>query len=116
MKIKTLLIGAAFAALSLSGHATEKKKIPEDKRLHAGASFFIGVAAAHQWPNEPLKAFGVAMLPGLAKEVLDSRGGTGFSGKDIAANAIGAALGVATGNWIVSRNNGTTVVAYRTEF
>lgn len=111
MKLKTILIGAAFAALSLSGRA----EVPRDKKMHAGVSFVLGMAAAHQFPDRPVLAWGVAMTPGLLKELSD-KSGTGFSGKDIAANAIGAALGVATTNWLISRSNGTTVVAYRTEF
>lgn len=111
MKIKHI-IGAALAALSLSVQATE---IPKDKKMHAGVSFLLGMAAAHQFPDRPVLAWGIAMVPGLLKEVSD-KGGTGFDTKDLAANAIGAALGVATTNWLISRSNGTTVVAYRTEF
>jgi hypothetical protein len=110
MKIIRLLTLAALAAFFTPAHSIES-----DKKMHLGVSFALGFALANQWPNEPLRAWGVAMVPGLLKEVSD-RGSTGFDGKDLAANAIGAALGVATGRWLVMRSNGTTVVAYRTEF
>lgn len=86
-----------------------------DKKLHFGVSFVLGVATANQWPNEPLKAWGVAMVPGVLKEVSD-RSTTGFSGKDLVVDAIGAALGVATGRFMVSRREGKTVVSYYQEF
>jgi hypothetical protein len=84
----------------------------DDKPMHLGVSFVLGFAAANQWPNEPLKAWSMAMIPGALKEATDKKA----SGKDMAANAIGAALGVYTGKWMVTRNNGTTKVAYRQEF
>jgi hypothetical protein len=110
MRPLRLLTLAALAAFFTPAHSLES-----DKKMHAGVSFALGFAMANQWPNEPLKAWGVAMVPGLLKEVSD-RKGTGFDPKDLAANAIGAALGVATGRWLVLRQNGTTVVAYQTEF
>jgi hypothetical protein len=63
-----------------------------DKRLHLGVSAAIGIATRSQWPDEPGKAWLVAMVPGLAKELLDI-GSTGFSVKDMVANGIGAYLG-----------------------
>jgi hypothetical protein len=110
VKTIRLLTLAALAAFFTSAHSIEK-----DKQMHAGVSFFLGMAAAHQLPDRPVLAWGIAMVPGLIKEVSD-RKGTGFDGKDLLANGIGAALGVATTHWILSRSNGTTVVAYRTEF
>ena len=88
-----------------------------DKVQHFGVSFVVGFAAGNQWPNNKPLAVGVAMLPGLAKELSDSqKGGTGFSGGDMAANLLGAVTGVYTANWLVSRSGGNTVVAYRTAF
>ena len=91
--------------------------VEQDKRMHAGVSFVAGVASANVWPTEPVKAFGAAMVPGIAKELLDARkGGSGFDTKDLMADAIGAALGVAGTSWLIARTNKTTVIAYRTEF
>ena len=112
MKILRLLTVAALAAFFSSAHALES-----DKKQHAGVSFFLGFAMANQFPNEPLKAWGLAMVPGLLKELADSqKGGTGFSGSDLAANAVGAALGVTTGRWLLMRKDGATVIAYRSEW
>ena len=104
-----VLILAALAAFFTSAHSIES-----DKKVHAGVSFMLGFAAANQWPDRPFLAWGVAMVPGLIKEASD-RTTTGFDAKDLAANAIGAALGVATGRWLVLRQDGKTFIAYRTE-
>lgn len=104
----SLFCGAAFAQDTWGG---------KDKAMHFGVSFVVGLAAGSQWPDNKPLAFGVAMIPGLVKELSDSgRGGTGFSGKDMVANAVGAALGVYTGSWMVTRHRGTTIVAYTTTF
>lgn len=88
-----------------------------DKKLHFAFSAVVGFAAVNQWPDNKPKAFLVAMAPGLLKEIMDAqRGGTGFSGKDLTADALGAAFGVYTGGWLISRNQGTTKVAYATAF
>jgi hypothetical protein len=110
MKPLKLILVAALAAFFTSAHSLES-----DTKSHIGVSFVLGYAMANQFPNEPLKAWGVAMIPGVLKEVSD-RSSTGFDKKDLLADAIGAALGVATGRWMVMRSKGTTVVAYRTEF
>jgi hypothetical protein len=57
------------------------------------------------------------MIPGIFKETLD-RKTTGFSGKDLAADAVGAAVGVLTGGFIVSysRRTNETRVSYSTQF
>jgi putative lipoprotein len=88
-----------------------------DKPVHATVSFVLGLSTSQLFPQSKLTAFGVAMIPGVAKEVLDAgHGGSGFSLKDLGADAIGAALGVYTGGWLLSRSQKTTVVAYMTEF
>lgn len=91
--------------------------VEPDKVMHAGASFALGFVAGNQWPYDKPKAFLWAMVPGLAKEVFDSRkGGSGFSRADLAADALGAAAGVFTSHWLIARSQGTTVIAYRTAF
>jgi hypothetical protein len=110
MRTIRLLTLAALAAFFTSAHSLES-----DTKSHLGVSFVLGYAMANQFPNEPLKAWGIAMVPGVLKEISD-RSSTGFDKKDLLADAIGAALGVATGRWMVMRSNGATVVAYRTEF
>ena len=94
---------------------------PRDTRLDERGSLGIlevaGIAAANVWPTEPVKAFGAAMVPGIAKELLDAqKGGSGFDTKDLMADAIGAALGVAGTSWLIARTNKTTIIAYRSTF
>lgn len=84
----------------------------DDKKMHLGVSFALGFAAANHWPNAPMKAWGAAMIPGLIKEATDKKA----SGKDMVANAIGAALGVYTGRWLITRRGDTTQIAYAAEF
>jgi len=91
--------------------------LKDDKVLHLGVSFAIGVASGMYFPeNKPL-AFGVAMIPCVAKELID-KSKTGFSKQDLVADAIGAAIGVYTGGFIVSYNhrNNETKVSYNTRF
>lgn len=84
----------------------------KDKAYHFGASAIIGFAVA-QVEKDKLKAFGYAMIPGTVKEALDDK----FSGKDMAWNAAGAALGVYTGHWLLARDReGRTQVSYVTKF
>lgn len=83
-----------------------------DKKMHAGVSMLIGFGARHQWPNEPMKAFGVALIPGIVKEATDDKA----SAKDMVANAIGAAVGVYTGGLFITYAEGKTTIHYRTDF
>lgn len=110
-----VLHGTAHADSGLHASPSSESWTGTDKRIHFAVSFVAGVAAANALPNEPVKAFGYAMIPGTIKEVLDASG-SGFSYKDMAADALGAALGVAGTHWLIKRANGTTVVAYHTAF
>ena len=108
----TIVAGAAALAMIFApkAHAQDTWTGP-DKSVHFAVSAVLGVAAINQWPDRPMLAWGVAMVPGVLKEVSD-RSTTGFSGKDLAANALGAAVGVGLGGWIIQRQRGATVVAY----
>ena len=58
-------------------------------------------------------AFGLALVPGVAKELYDAtRDCNRFSWKDMAWNAAGAFVGVKAGNWIL----GPSSVGYRLSF
>jgi hypothetical protein len=58
-------------------------------------------------------AFGLALVPGVAKELYDAtRDCNRFSWKDMAWNAAGAYVGVRTGNWLL----GPSGVSYRMAF
>lgn len=66
-----------------------------DKIKHFGVSAAFGCAAGLAIDN-PYVAFAAAMVPGVAKELYDGRHGKNpdFSGKDLVADALGAATGV----------------------
>lgn len=88
-----------------------------DKKLHFGVSFVLGYATGNQWPDNKPLAIGVAMIPGILKEVADSqKGGSGFSSKDLVWDLVGATLGVYSAHWMIRRNDGSTQVVYKTEF
>lgn len=82
--------------LLVSFNARADEWFGQDKAKHAAVSFALGVGAQTILPEDkPLAAFGLAMMPGIAKELSDSRaGGSGWSNKDLVADAVGAALGV----------------------
>ena len=87
-----------------------------DKQKHFAVSFAAGVIASGL-TDEKWKAVGIALLPGLIKEVHDSRQpGNQFSGKDMVWNALGAYAGVHTGHWFIARTKDQTSIFYRSEF
>ncbi len=89
-----------------------------DKRWHAGMSCFFGAGAAAWQRERPLVAWGVAMVPGVLKETLDATNatGTGWSWKDIGANALGAGLCVAGARVLISADRGRTEARIGWEF
>lgn len=107
--MKALVVPLALAAglvLTSSAQAADDWN-GADKGAHFAVSAVLGTAAAMHFEDK-WTAFGVAMIPGLLKELTDSR----FSGKDLAADALGAGLGVQIGHWIVTRDG----VGYRAAF
>lgn len=102
---------AALLLVSTKAHAQDSWS-GSDKRMHAGVSALIGIGTRQVWRDEPLKAWGVALIPGLIKEATDQKP----SAKDMVANALGAALGVYTGGLFVATNGDQIVVGYSTEF
>jgi uncharacterized protein YfiM (DUF2279 family) len=118
------LICAAIAGAAFSAQASEREReevkaqdswTGSDKAVHFGVSFVLGFAAGNQWPeNKPL-AISVAMIPGVLKEISD-RSTTGFSGKDIAVDLLGATMGVYSSHWLIARENRKVTLFYRKEF
>ncbi|MDD5390175.1 MAG: hypothetical protein PHD37_12565 [Gallionellaceae bacterium] len=104
---------AAVAAVSFATTALAADEWNgSDKIKHVAVSAAFGTASAMHFEDKWV-AFGVAMIPGVLKEVADStRKNNHFSGKDLVADALGAALGVQLGNWIVT----TRGVGYRAAF
>ena len=76
----------------------------QDKVDHAVVSAMIGGVAGASMDNK-YAAFGVAMLPGIAKELYDMTGRGTPSWKDLAADAAGAAIGVYIGNCWLRKNS-----------
>jgi len=113
---KLVLITCLAVSLPVSAQCTDCWN-GADKKMHFGVSFVLGVATASQWPeNKPL-AIGAAMIPGVLKEVADAqKGGSGFSGKDIVFDFLGAVSGVYTTSWLISRSAGTMKVSYAAKF
>ncbi len=103
LSIFTALAGSAQAC----GHYNDDWT-GRDKAAHFGVSFALG-ACASRLSDDTWTAFGLALMPGLAKEVYDSQQDCNrFSWKDMGWNAAGAYLGVRTGNWLL----GPTSVSY----
>jgi uncharacterized protein YfiM (DUF2279 family) len=84
----------------------------EDKAKHFGVSAALGVATS-QLTADTWSAFGLALIPGVAKEAYDSQQACNrFSWKDLSWDAVGAYVGVRTGHWLIS----PTGVSYSKEF
>ncbi|WP_347248108.1 hypothetical protein [Zoogloea sp.] len=83
-----------------------------DKAAHFGVSLAVGIGTSRLL-DDTWTAFGLALVPGVAKELYDStRDCNRFSWKDMAWNAAGAYVGVRAGNWLL----GPTGVSYRAAF
>lgn len=80
-----------------------------DKNKHFAVSALLGTAA-YAYTHDRTKAFGLAMLPGLVKEIADSQQENNrFSGKDMVWNGLGAAVGVQVGHWLIGPDRITFV-------
>lgn len=102
----------AIIALSSSAHAcSDSMQFTQDKQKHFAVSAALGVVARSVTDNNTA-AFGLALIPGVAKEVYDATGKGCTSINDMAWNAIGAAVGVYSTSWII----GPKRVVYRMEF
>lgn len=117
--MKSIILAASIIATSAG--ATEAPKIEPAQRdtwagapAHVAGSAIAGLACStHIYPGERLKAFGCAMVPGLLKEVIDSRqAGNHFSTKDLISDAVGAALGVTAGNFMLQYHNRGVKLSY----
>ena len=98
----TPLFLAASVFIGAPARAADDAWDGRDKAKHVVVSAVLGTASGAYFENK-WTAFGVAMIPGLVKEISDSRKHDNhFSGKDLAADAIGAALGVQFGHWMIT--------------
>ena len=96
---RRLAIQAVIALLALGSWTNSAMaEIASDKVAHAQASFAFGAVTGTVVENR-FGAFALAMVPGISKEIRDSRQpGNFFSWGDLAADAVGAGLGVWVGN------------------
>lgn len=109
--MRLALLLAIFLSLPAAANAADKWDSP-DKAEHFAISAAIGTLSAMHYESK-WKAFGVALIPGLVKELYDgAQDNKRFSGKDMAINALGAAVGVQIGHWFVTRNG----VGYQAAF
>ena len=97
--MKAIKLIAACALLSLTGAASAQDRWNgPDKPKHIAVSAFSAVVVESVFADSltPLQRVGLAMVPGVAKELFDMRkGGSGFSGKDLVADALGVGFGMA---------------------
>ncbi|HUS67772.1 MAG TPA: hypothetical protein VMZ28_24725 [Kofleriaceae bacterium] len=103
MKPPAAIAAAALAFLLLLSRRAraEDEWVARDKGLHAAASAIIaagGYGASAPWIEErPARAAvgaGLALAAGVAKELWDAAGHGDPSVKDLAADALGTAVGV----------------------
>lgn len=97
--MKATKLIAACALIAMTGAASAQDRwTGDDKPKHIAFSAVSAVVVESMFAQtlHPVERFGLAMLPGFAKEFADMRrGGTGFSGKDLVADALGVGLGMA---------------------
>lgn len=95
------LMRRAWLAAALLAPMATRADIGQDKVEHAAFSAVYGLMAGMTVENR-WHAFALALAPGLAKEIVDSRtAGNHFSTGDLAADAIGAAAGVWLGSTLI---------------
>lgn len=116
-KLFYLAIMWVCAGLVLCTETKAQAYSKEGGKEHVIVSAALGLGCANVFQDSWGKAWGCAMMPGVLKELIDSRQpGNKFSGSDLAFDAIGAAIGVTGGRWLIRRHEGTTTVSYRMEF
>ena len=108
------VIGVGLAATLLywgSSDAADQwttKDKGEHIAVSAGIGTVSGLVIKDKWT-----AFGLAMVPGIAKEIWDSQHPNHTASfKDLAADAVGAAVGVYTGNCVLRAQSITCRMAF----
>lgn len=106
MKKLLLVVLAYFVVSSFFTLAYADEWRGDDKNKHFAGSAVMGLVATAAFKDSEhpvLYPFTAALAVGLAKEIRDevSPVGSGFSYKDLAADALGSALGVSVGNGVL---------------
>lgn len=107
------LIRKAAVALLPLAFVANASALESDKVKHLGVSFALGVAgeqlaSRYTDANPVLVGAALGFVPGLLKEIADERRKgparpEGFSGKDLAADAVGAVAGALVSNLVSER-------------
>jgi len=97
--------------LSCSLNANADTWTGPDKTLHLLGGFTVSTLVTMH-TKDPWEGFKWGVIAGAVKEGLDAMGAGEVSGKDFAITVLGSAIGAYTGGLIVSRNQGTTTIAY----
>ena len=120
--MKRLFCGVAFAVASMGAFAWPACLTAADNwggaKMHVLTEAAWGVTAAgllHEQSSR-LAQFGVAMIPGIAKEWHDCNVSGLASRRDLVSDAVGAALGVYLGGFIIDYRKGNVKVAWATTF
>ena len=102
------------------------QNIPPDNwggyQAHVAISAVLGTASRTLVFKDPVKAWALAMVPGVIHEIHDYRKDTPgyrhglFSRKDLISDAVGAAIGVYAGGIIVEKTNDKYRLSYFKEF
>lgn len=110
-------ITIAFSLLlSLPAYADSWSTPDKPKHFAASALWGAGARIICQGCND-WQATALGTIPGLVKEIQDSRpGGSGFSTKDLIADIAGAYVGQKLTGVVITHANGQTQVAYTKQF
>lgn len=126
------LLAACLLALSFSVGATEWQDTPKptpivqkstdswttvDKGYHLAGGFAIA-SAATLYTKNPYHGFYWGCGAGVIKEALDSMDTINHtvSGKDLVVTCLGAAMGAAGTNWLITRQGDKNYVTYSYRF
>lgn len=113
--------GAAFvlgAGLACTNPARADVWTTPDKPVHLAGGCITTLIVADRRPELSAAAqWAIGTLPWVAKEALDATAGsTGWSWKDLAASALGAAACVPVGRFVFSHDGRRAAVTFRQEF
>ena len=124
MACRLIFLILAFFSVSAFAHDDKPHEtVVQQHWRHGGGEehFFvstvIGIGCANVYKESFGKAWACAMVPGTVKELIDAtQKENHFSSRDMAFNAVGAALGVSIGHFALRRQDGQTVVIYSARF
>ena len=114
--MKAMFVAVLLTAAFSSAPAQHLERDKVEHFVTSAAFGALTVAARPDWSTGSQVA--VAMLPGLAKELYDSRrSGSGFSAADLVADGLGAYAGVVGWRWLVlPKSGGGVQVQWNSKF